>query len=455
MKNSKDSLKSNSVKQLERELEKASGEEKILIIILLSEKYHDSSPLKVIEYCKQGMELLKDYPDDTGLLTLFHDISWAYQSLGSYQESLEYAFRYYSTTRDAGDRKRESKALNTIGVIYWRLSSFDDAMEYFLKSMDISEELGDTRGIAGSYNNLGILNESLNDIDSAIENYSKALRICREIGEEYDSAGILNNLGVIHIGKGNYEKAEEFCRESLEIRQKLDDIYGVSHTQINLGLIRKELGEYEQALDILEYALNTTIESGDRYAEGEARLHIGLIHESLGDHEKAVEYIKETIRIAGETESGELLEESIMNLSGVHERAMNFKEALELFKQYKETHDNIFDEKSRRRINELEIRFMVKSREREAELIRLKNVDLVKANEDLSNALAQVKHLSGLLPICANCKKIRDDHGYWEQIESYISEHSEVQFSHALCPECMKILYPEYITEKGETEAMI
>ncbi len=63
---------------------------------------------------------------------------------------------------------------------------------------------------------------------------------------------------------------------------------------------------------------------------------------------------------------------------------------------------------------------------------------------ELQDALAKVKHLSGLLPICASCKKIRDDKGYWNQIETYISEHSEALFSHAICPECGKKLYPEY-----------
>ena len=63
--------------------------------------------------------------------------------------------------------------------------------------------------------------------------------------------------------------------------------------------------------------------------------------------------------------------------------------------------------------------------------------------EDLKAALAKVRTLSGLLPICANCKKIRDDHGYWTQIESYIRAHSEAEFSHGLCPECVEDLYPE------------
>jgi DNA repair exonuclease SbcCD ATPase subunit len=62
---------------------------------------------------------------------------------------------------------------------------------------------------------------------------------------------------------------------------------------------------------------------------------------------------------------------------------------------------------------------------------------------DLKEALDNVKQLSGLLPICASCKKIRDDQGYWKRIETYITEHSEAQFTHGICPECSKKLYPE------------
>ena len=62
---------------------------------------------------------------------------------------------------------------------------------------------------------------------------------------------------------------------------------------------------------------------------------------------------------------------------------------------------------------------------------------------ELQAALAQVKTLSGFLPICSNCKKIRDDRGYWNQLEQYIQEHSEAEFSHSICPECAKKLYPD------------
>ncbi len=64
--------------------------------------------------------------------------------------------------------------------------------------------------------------------------------------------------------------------------------------------------------------------------------------------------------------------------------------------------------------------------------------------KELQEALTAVKTLTGLLPICSNCKKIRDDKGYWNQIESYIDQRSEVEFSHGICPDCAKELYPEY-----------
>ena len=71
---------------------------------------------------------------------------------------------------------------------------------------------------------------------------------------------------------------------------------------------------------------------------------------------------------------------------------------------------------------------------------------------DLKQALEKVKTLSGLIPICSHCKKIRDDTGYWQKVEEYLSQHSDVDFSHSICPECLQKYYPkqyEKMKEKG------
>ena len=79
-----------------------------------------------------------------------------------------------------------------------------------------------------------------------------------------------------------------------------------------------------------------------------------------------------------------------------------------------------------------------------SEMDRRKNreLELRRSNEELQQALKEVKVLRGLIPICASCKKIRNDGGFWQQLEEYLGEHSEAEFSHGLCQPCIKKLYP-------------
>ncbi len=67
-----------------------------------------------------------------------------------------------------------------------------------------------------------------------------------------------------------------------------------------------------------------------------------------------------------------------------------------------------------------------------------------RTEETLHKALDDVRTLHGILPICSNCKRIRDDQGCWTQVEDYVRDRTEAEFSHGFCPECMKKLYPEF-----------
>ncbi len=85
------------------------------------------------------------------------------------------------------------------------------------------------------------------------------------------------------------------------------------------------------------------------------------------------------------------------------------------------------------------------------------NIELEQLNKEketliseLRNSIDEIKTLQGILPICARCKKIRNDHGYWEQVEEYMHVHSNVKFSHSICPECRVELYPELKANKTD-----
>jgi signal transduction histidine kinase len=97
--------------------------------------------------------------------------------------------------------------------------------------------------------------------------------------------------------------------------------------------------------------------------------------------------------------------------------------------------NNTLHERKKRRIAEEEL---TAYKDHLEELVEQRTAELQQANNE-------VKTLSGLLPICASCKKIKDDEGHWGQIESYVSEHSDADFSHTVCPECAERLYPGYL----------
>jgi len=78
-----------------------------------------------------------------------------------------------------------------------------------------------------------------------------------------------------------------------------------------------------------------------------------------------------------------------------------------------------------------------------SELLESKNAELARLNVELSERLHEIRTLSGLLPICAWCKNIRDDKGYWQQLEGYIADRTAAQFSHGICPECASKLEPD------------
>ncbi|MCX7991494.1 MAG: nuclear transport factor 2 family protein, partial [Proteobacteria bacterium] len=94
-------------------------------------------------------------------------------------------------------------------------------------------------------------------------------------------------------------------------------------------------------------------------------------------------------------------------------------------------------------IKELEERNKVLER-----LVEEKTEELKKANEELKKKIEEIQTLKGLLPICASCKKIKDEEGKWEQVEAYITKKTKAMFSHGLCPECAEKLYGEYLNKK-------
>ncbi|MCD4702138.1 MAG: tetratricopeptide repeat protein [Candidatus Aegiribacteria sp.] len=442
----KGTVNNSDIEVLEQELSEASGKEKIIILNKLSELFHLSNPVKSAEYCKECLDLLEDYPDKILESKLLGDICWSYQNSGKYREAMEYGFKRLNLAVELKNRKEEASSYSRIGIVYWRLACYEDALNYHLKALSLFEDLDDRNGLAGTYTNIGILYFDMENYDRAIEYCNKVFEV---LGDVHDDKSILhisnalNNIGAIHEVLGNFKEALKCHRESLRIREEQNDRKGISQSIINIGISLEGLGKHQKALDNFFRSLEITREIENQKTEAEALQNIGISCASLNNLEEALSYFKQCLDIAEKIDAKCLLCDSLSYISSTYEKISEPGKALDYFKRCRSLEKEIFSEDSKKKMLELEIRHNVKSKINEAEITRQKNKELAEANKELRNALDKVKTLSGLLPICANCKKIREDDGYWRQLESYFIKHSEIHFSHGLCPECLKKLYPE------------
>ncbi|MCP4653815.1 MAG: hypothetical protein GY856_00200 [bacterium] len=226
---------------------------------------------------------------------------------------------------------------------------------------------------------------------------------------------------------------------------------------------------------------------------------------SAGRYDRALAALNESYDLVEKNEMRGVAPEVLQIYADTYEAMGDYGNALKYHRRFKETHDSIFSEESQRRIEELQAGFEAAEKDREIVALRYRNElglaeleqertvrnallggavlllalvgvtgvsyrmqrkahrNLRQAHDrlrtahealglqktEIEEALSQVKLLSGLLPMCSHCHKIRDDGGYWQQVEAYISKHSEAEVSHGLCPGCAKELYPEYIGESA------
>jgi tetratricopeptide (TPR) repeat protein len=356
----------------------------------------------------RALEILESIPDEKLEIRLIKiDVlgvaSWAYRSLGDYVVSAEYAMRGLKLAQAIGERRYETGMLNVLSVIYAESNDLTAALEVGQKVLQYCREGGNVRGESIALNNLAMTYLELGHGEKALATCKESLRLARENGIEAVALTAQSTMGEIYLGLKDFAKAEESLLQALSLAREHKAGPDELQCLLNLGKVYQYQHNDQAALSTLQNALSLSRTSNDR--RGEFQCH--------------------------------------QILSEIYERQGDLVRALQHYKQYHLVKEQVFNETADHKLKNLRISHEVETLKKESEIHRLKNVEL-------QAALEQVKQLSGLLPICANCKKIRDDTGYWQDVAVYIRDHSEVKFSHGICPECMEKLYPEFVQKSGD-----
>jgi diguanylate cyclase (GGDEF)-like protein len=336
--------------------------------------------------------------DAAGEASALNWVGNTFWRLTNYQGALSYHQQSLEIRRRIGDRPGEAASLNNIGLNYFDLGRFGDALERHFESLAISEAVGDRSTLAYSLNNIAIIREKLGDYRSALEFHERSLQLKREGGDRIAESGSLTNLGTIYSHLRDHARAVQCHRQSLEIARAAGNRHGEALSLINIGCAYEEQQDYDTAGEYFAQGLMIMREVGDRYFEAEALLSIGenVLHKRLPGRASvdfSLIYLEPALELAVALESKELIYRAHQALAEVHERSGDFERALKHHKAFFRAREAVFGEESDQKIKSVLVQSEVDKVQREAEIHRLRHVELARAYQDLQEVDRQKEEL--------------------------------------------------------------
>ena len=421
-----------------------------------SKRISNEQPEKSGEIARHALTLAREAGDAINAAEALHNLAVSQRNLGRYDLAREFAQQSADAYAAAGDRVGESQGYNTLGLIDSDRGDYPRALEMHHKALAIRLAINDRRGLSYSYNNLGNMYRNVQDYTRALENHFKSLEIKKELGDRSSMAFSYANIGTVYSTMGQVDKALESLREALRIRLELGEERFVAATYNAIGLALDEqdpaaaLAEFQKALAIRE-------KLGDRRGIAGTLGNIGDVQRRLDRPDLAVSSLTRAVVIADDIRSPALQIELYGHLAAAEAARGNFKAAYEWHQKHAALKDKTFNQENSDRLNRLNAAYEATQREQQIALLN-KEKELQRAQLQrqrvilaagvlLFGALVltyvlqrrserRYRVLRGLLPICASCKKIRDDRGAWQPMEHYISARSDADFTHGYCPTC-------------------
>lgn len=228
-----------------------------------------------------------------------------------------------------------------------------------------------------------------------------------------------------------------------------------------------KMENYKEAKKYIQKAQELRLESGNILGTASNLKFLGYIAAVEKKYDVAMNYYDESIAAAQKSNYKNIESDVLLAKSKLYEEQNNFPVALDFYKKYIDLRDSIISGEIAKQVASTELKYEIEKKTQENDYLAQEN-KIQKLSIERSKIFRnflfilisisvlilgffiflyfkqkQIKTLKGLIPICASCKKIRNDEGYYEQIEHYISQHSDADFSHGICPDCMQKLHPE------------
>ncbi len=349
-----------------------------------------------LEYFEKSFSLKKILNDERGQANTLTNIGLVYKDIGMYPKALESYQKSLPIIQKLNDRYREASILSNIGVVYRQIGHFPKALEFFLNSLNICRLINIRRNEAEVLNNIGLLYLESDDAATALDYLGKSLEIWHELGDKRSEAVTLDSIGGSYFKSGDYDTALDNLKTSLEITRFSGDGYTASNTLSDIANVYSAQGKTSIALEYFNESFELAEKVGYKHRQSEALLGIGEIYVGQQEPEKALDYLRRSLRLAEELGARELLYRIHLSLSYASEQLGLLRQTLNHLRAHQRFKEEIFNEESDKTFKKLQAVHEVETAKREAELYRLKTVELAKLNEQLSEAISEKNEILGI-----------------------------------------------------------
>lgn len=313
----------------------------ILMLLGYSAKLRNQ-PHDALKRYETALLVLAELPEISLRASILNNMGIIHKNMGKYEMALDEYFKALKIREKFGDRAPQANLLNNIAVVFDLSKNYPSALDYFTKSLELRRELDRPKDVAASLNNLGNHFYNLKEYDKALDFYLESEKIKLETGDTIGLSYSYNNIGVIYRIQNNPQKALEYHKAAYQLRLDMNNKQGIINSLINIANDYTYLNELDEGLKIIRQILESLTE--DNF------------------NQKIDCYKLKSL---------------------IHEKREEYKQSLEDYKTYSILEKQLESSRMSTEMTELESRYKLDQKEKEAEIYRLKYVELVEADREI------------------------------------------------------------------------
>ncbi len=362
-----------------------------LLLEMAEEHYSGDDPQRLIELTKEALELAQrlDYSKGQAYGLWYEGLSCCF--IAEHERGLKRVDESRTKLEELGDDEGVAKAVFLKSNILRSIGSFDQALPGFYETLRFYEKRDDRYWIANCVYSLGLLYQEIGDFKQAREQHEKCVESMKGLPQRWLEARALNGVGRALDKMTRHQEALDYHHRSLALFREIGHSMGEARALDDIGSIYMHLGDDEMALPFHTKSLEIRRSIGQRRAECTSLLNIARVHLRQKNHAQALKILDEALAIAEETRSKPHVYDAHRLYSDAYELQGDHEKALHHYKEYQSAKEEVFNENTSDRIHKLQIGFEVQKSEKEAEIERLKNVELRDKNERLEELLSELR----------------------------------------------------------------